>query len=356
MLRATRLLTLLGLVVLAAAVLAGCGGEEEAAPVPGETEPGAPAEEAPAEEPAEVRNVTYATSFGQFGRDAYAYVALEKGYFEEAGFDVRIVPGAGSVDNARLIAAGQLDYAPLDFSALAVTRANEDIPVKIVSFVHQQSMSAILTRADSGISSPADLEGRSIADSPGSTVRVMFPVYAERAGIDADAVTFRSAEPPALPSLLAAGQVDAVGQFVVGVPLFEQATEGEVIALPYAEYLPDVPGLGVAVSDQKLEQDEDEVQRFLEALHRGLQDALDDPQEAAEILVRHQPEANAEVAARELELMREYALTDYTDEHGIGAIDVERLRAALAIVEETFDLERQLEPDDVYAEGFAGSS
>jgi NitT/TauT family transport system substrate-binding protein len=344
--RRPRLPLLLAAVLLAGLALAGCGGDDEA-DAPGDT--GA-AEEAP-----ETRSVTYATSFGQFGRDAYAYVALEKGYFEEAGFDVRIVPGAGSVDNARLIAAGRLDYAPLDFSALAVTRANEDIPVKIVSFVHQQSMSAILARADSGISSPSDLEGKAIADSPGSTVRVMFPVYAERAGIDADSVTFRSAEPPALPSLLAARQVDAVGQFVVGVPLFEQATEGEVVALPYAEHLPDVPGLGVAVSDEKLEQDPDEVRRFLDALHRGLQDALDDPQEAAEILVRHHAEANPEIAARELELMREYALTDYTDEHGIGAIDVARLRSALEIVQQTFDLEGELRPEDVYAEGFAGA-
>ena len=30
-----------------------------------------------------------------FGRDAYVYVAMEKGYFEQAGFDVHVTPGTG---------------------------------------------------------------------------------------------------------------------------------------------------------------------------------------------------------------------------------------------------------------------
>ena len=34
-----------------------------------------------------LEKVTYLTSFGTFGRDAYAYVAKEKGYFRDAGFD-----------------------------------------------------------------------------------------------------------------------------------------------------------------------------------------------------------------------------------------------------------------------------
>ena len=59
---------------------------------------------------AQLETIKYATSFGAFGRDAFVYVAIEKGYFRDAGFDVQVVPGLGS-DNARLLAAGQIDYA-----------------------------------------------------------------------------------------------------------------------------------------------------------------------------------------------------------------------------------------------------
>src|SRR5919106_6918984 len=69
--------------------------------------------------------INYATSFGTFGRDAYVYAAIERGFFREAGFDVDVVPGNGSVDNMRLVAAGRLAFAPVDVTALVITRPNE---------------------------------------------------------------------------------------------------------------------------------------------------------------------------------------------------------------------------------------
>ena len=118
-----------------------------------------------------VDSIDYATSFGNFGRDAYVYVAIEKGYFRDANFEVNVTSGPGSVDNSKFVAAGRLDYAPVDIGALVVTRANENVPVKTVSVVHQNTMSAILSLQESAIARPADLVGKTLADSPASTVR-----------------------------------------------------------------------------------------------------------------------------------------------------------------------------------------
>ena len=57
-------------------------------------------------------------------------------------------------------------------------------------------------------------------------MRVLFPLYAKKAGIDPSKVTWRDAAPPALPALLAAKQVDGIGQFSVGVPLVAKAAGG----------------------------------------------------------------------------------------------------------------------------------
>src|SRR5215212_7236391 len=101
--------------------------------------------------------VTYATSFGTFGRDAYAYVALEKGFFRNAGFDVKIVPGAGSVAVAQSVAAGSVDFGPADVAAVAVARAESGVPVKVVALIQQTTMAAFFALKSSGISKPADL-------------------------------------------------------------------------------------------------------------------------------------------------------------------------------------------------------
>ena len=51
-------------------------------------------------------SVTFITDFGFNGRHAYYYVALEKGYYEAAGLDVKIVRGQGSSDAVKQVASG----------------------------------------------------------------------------------------------------------------------------------------------------------------------------------------------------------------------------------------------------------
>src|SRR5581483_11400610 len=172
-------------------------------------------------------HVSYATSFGNFGRDAYVYVAVAKGYFARAGFDVSVSLGNGSEDNMKLIAAGRIDYAPVDVSAAVVARANEGLPVKIVSLVHQHTLSAEFAIKGGPVKTARDLAGKRIGDFPGSTTQVMFPLFARKVGIDPKSVTFVPVSPQSEPALLAAGKLDAVGQFTVGVPLYRAATKRE---------------------------------------------------------------------------------------------------------------------------------
>lgn len=265
-----------------------------------------------------------------------------------------ISPGQGSVNNARFVASGQLDYAPIDFSAAVLVRANEDLPVRCVSFVHQFGLSAIFTKESSDIDEPADLPGNTVADIPGSVVIELFPIYAERVGFDPDGVDFVPADPPQLPGLLASDQVDAVNQFVVGQPLFENVTGGPITVFPYSDVFPEFPGICIAVSEDKLAEDPDEIARFISALNRGLQDAIDDPQEAGEIMNSILPEADAAVAAAELEIMRDFVVNEFTDSNGIGSIDTQRLTDSIGILSEAFELPADLTVEDLFAEGFTG--
>jgi NitT/TauT family transport system substrate-binding protein len=293
--------------------------------------------------------VDYATSFGNFGRDAYVYVAIEKGYFRQAGLEVNVTSGPGSVDNMKFVAAGRLDYAPVDIGALVVTRANEGVPVKVVSVVHQNTMSAILSLQETGIRRPQDLVGRTLADSPASTVRV----HARKAGIDPARVTWRDAAPPALPALLASKQVDGIGQFVVGRPLISAAAQKPVAALRYSEFLPGLLGIGVIASDEKIRTSPGEVRRFVRALNRGLKFAIDNPRQAAAILKKYQPLVNEDVAMRELKVMKFFVETQGVKRHGIGYIDLQKMKSTTSVVLNGFRLgPGKISFRDLYAPGF----
>src|SRR5438105_5854262 len=130
-------------------------------------------------------NVTLITDFGYNGRHAYFFVAIEKGYYKDADLDVKVVRGQGSVDAIRQVGANNAIVGFADAGSLTLARANDQIPVKLVSIVYAKPPQAIFCREDTGLKQAKDLEGQSIANPAGGSIPDMFPAYAKAAGIDA---------------------------------------------------------------------------------------------------------------------------------------------------------------------------
>ncbi|HET6478862.1 MAG TPA: ABC transporter substrate-binding protein, partial [Actinoplanes sp.] len=186
---------------------------------------------------ASLEKITYLTSFGLFGRDSYAFVALEKGYFKEAGFDVEVKPGAGSGENIKSIVAGQAQFTPIDLTGGLIAAGGKDKTsgFTAVAAIQQRTMAAIIALEGSGINRPKDLEGKTITDQPGSVVRTLFPTYAKLANVDDKKVKFQNGKAQELIGLLASGKTQGIGQFVVGKPTVESVAKGKkAVVLPYS--------------------------------------------------------------------------------------------------------------------------
>lgn len=270
------------------------------------------------------RQVTYLTSFGMFGRDAYAVVADERGFFAQENITVKITPGTGG-ENIRALAAGKAQFAAADFINL-VQQSGQGGDVAAVAVIQHRSLAALMTTADSGITAPADLEGRTLAVTPGSAVGVLWPAYARLAGIDADRVTVVNGAPQVLPSLLGDGRADAIGQFVVGAPTVQVAAGQDVNVLPMSDVMGDLYGITLATTRDLIADDPELVAGFRRALLRGLLWSLDNPAAAGDILHRRYPTASAESAAAELELM-----DPYIDRQQLGAFSGPRVARAIAL-------------------------
>jgi NitT/TauT family transport system substrate-binding protein len=122
--------------------------------------------------------VTLITDFGYNGRHAYFFYALDRGYYRDAGLEVKIVRGQGSIDAIRQVGAGNAMFGLADASILILARANDRIPVKLVAVVYVKPPQAIFCREDSGLKKPKDLEGNAIADVAGSAARFLLPAFA----------------------------------------------------------------------------------------------------------------------------------------------------------------------------------
>jgi NitT/TauT family transport system substrate-binding protein len=234
-------------------------------------------------------HVTYVTAFGAFGRDAFAWVAQENGYFAEVGLEVDVQPGAGTGPNLQALEAGQADFAALDMSGAIIEAGNGNhTNFQVIAAIHQSTLLSIISLDGYDITGPQDLEGRTLATATASVSDLLFPAYAAAAGIDQDQVELVYADPPALAGLLAAGEVDALSTFLIGQRGIEVAAEGTpAVILPYSEFLPDLFGNAIIASSSMIEENPDVVEGFRDAMLRALEWSVQNPEEAAQILNDH---------------------------------------------------------------------
>ncbi|MDQ7903346.1 ABC transporter substrate-binding protein [Phytohabitans sp. ZYX-F-186] len=294
----------------------------------------------------ELAKVTYLTSFGNFGRDAYGWVALEKGFFREAGFDVTIQKGQGTGGNITTIVSGKADYTPIDLTGGLLTFGKGTKDFTAVAAIQQRTMAAIASTSDKKITTPKDLEGKTLADTPGSVVRNLFPTYAKLANVDYNKVKWQDGEAATLIATLGSGKVDGIGQFVVGRPTIEAVTKKTPTFLPYSDYLTDLYGNVLITSTKNAKEKPEEVKRFTQALLKGLEYSLANPEEAGKILQSKDNTANPAAAKAELELMASFVRSAGSGEK-IGTIDTQRVARSIAILQGAGQLPQGITPEQI---------
>jgi NitT/TauT family transport system substrate-binding protein len=293
--------------------------------------------------------VTCMTSYGSYGRDAYIYLAREKGYFEEAGFTVDIRPGAGTASNLKLVVDGKATFSPADLSGCLIAAGGKQ---KVTGFtavagIHQRTLTGIITMQGSGIAVPKDLEGRTLADVPGSVLRTLFPTYARLADFDYTKVTWVDATAQTVLRDLVAGRFDGIGQFVIGVPTIEALAKGrKALALPFSDYLRDLYGNVLITSTGYARNNPGRVRRFTTALLKGLSDAIDNPAQASEALRKYVPGADPEAAAAETVLMGPYVRSAAAGV-SVGALEPARVARSIAILQGSGQINTPMLPEQV---------
>jgi NitT/TauT family transport system substrate-binding protein len=139
-----RILGGLAAVVTAGLVLAGCATAD--------TDDGAATELIP---------VTLQLQWLTQAQFAGYYVALEKGYFEDEGLDVTIVPGAVDIVPQDVLASGDVDFA-VAWVPKALASIEAGAGITDIAQIFERSATLQVAWADSGITGPEDLSGKTI--------------------------------------------------------------------------------------------------------------------------------------------------------------------------------------------------
>jgi len=299
------------------------------------------------------RKITFLVDGGPVGRHSYYFLAASKGYYAQEGLEVGIIGGKGSAAVVKEVASGSATMGFADAGTMILARGNEDVPVKMVAVVYNSAPHAMIVLEESGIRKPADLMGKTLSDVAGSANYLLFPAYAKVSGIDPTKVKWVFADFNALPGMLVTRQVDAIGQFTIGLPLLEKrAKPKSLVALAYRDAGLDFYSNGIIVRDEMLQKEPDLVRAFLRATQKGLRDAIADPDAAGAAIHKALPLVETDAATDEMRQVAQIAQSAGTRAHGLGWLDSAKMQQTIDVIAGVSTLKKKPAVTDVMADGF----
>lgn len=310
---------------------------------------GATAEPAPSSSSSDagpLTPVTLTLNFLAGGPNSGFMVAKEKGYYADAGLDVKIQEGQGSNSTASIVAGGNSEFGVADGpSGMTVTSQEGDL-INIGQILQTNGFS-VMSLADQDITEVADLAGKSVGVQPGTAQASLFNAVLAANDVDPSSVEMVNLDPSALVASLLQGSVESItaGADSQGVQLRDQGADINQIMYRDAG----VPTIGLSMITQAswAKDNPDLVSAFVEASLRGWDDARNDPKAAAEIVAKQFP-SGASVDAIEKQLNVDVDLLCAKGSEGLGKAPEKNWETTYDLLVEYLDLPTTLPVTDYY--------
>lgn len=298
--------------------------------------------------------VKFALDWIPYGKHAMFYASIDKGFWKEAGLDVQMTRGFGSGDTVKRIASGTDDFgfASVGNMIAAKSRGAE---LKMVGMIHDKTLETVATLVGNKITKPSDLEGKKIGSPEANASRVIFPAFANINKFDNKKVTWVNMTVPATTPSLLAGRVDAILIFYTEKPTVDAASKKvgkKPLYMLYADHGMATYGNGLLVSEKTLKDKPDLVKRFLAATYKGIAWSVENPQEAVDIFIKHNPAISPDLARKHFDIAVDSLLSDHAMKAGIGHMTKDRMVFTNNLITTHMKLPKKTAVEDVYTNDF----
>jgi NitT/TauT family transport system substrate-binding protein len=208
------------------------------------------------------------------------YVALDKGYYKDAGIDLQF-DYSSETDGVSLVGSNNLQFTLASGEQVLLARA-QGLPVVYVMGWWQNYPVAVVSKVDQNIKTPQDLKGKKIG-LPGlyGASYIGLEALLNAGGVPEKDVILDSIGYNQVTALVS-NQDQAVVVYVNNEPIQLRAQGYDINVIRVADYVK-LASNGILTNDSTLQNDPDLVRRMVQSTLRGLNDTINDPDQAYEI-------------------------------------------------------------------------
>lgn len=299
--------------------------------------------------------VTFNMSWLPQGSMAGVIVAIERGFYREAGLEVSTTRGFGGIRTMNELDQGMFEFGYGDPLAVILNRSNGG-NTRIIGALNQRWPAGLCYISERHeILKPADLAGMVVGGGQNSPVQAILPAWLEANGLPRDTVTMMQLDPSVIAASLIEGDIDA-GECWLGnsLAVYQKRAADAGLSIGWIEYSRfnlDIYGSGLATTDRLIAERPELVAGFVDATYRGYRWMRDNPTAATDIMLKHFPVLDREVTAQQIGEMAE--LLGQPEQ--LGVLEEEKVGNTLAFLAAAYEVDEGLTTDDVYTARFIGS-
>ncbi|MCW2741337.1 MAG: aliphatic sulfonate transporter substrate-binding protein [Blastococcus sp.] len=193
------------------------------------------------------------------------FVARDQGFFEDHGVDVELVMIEDPADRFNALTAGEIEAVATTVDTFTHAIAS-GAPAKIV-WAPDTVNGGEGILASAGIESVADLQGKNVAVSEGSTMEFLLAYVLDQEGLSLDDVRVQNMTSDQAGAAFAAGQVDAAATWEPWLTTaLQQNTEGHLLLNTKGEEYAQVMSDAIGFHEDVINDEPEAVTGFLEGL------------------------------------------------------------------------------------------
>jgi NitT/TauT family transport system substrate-binding protein len=256
-------------------------------------------------------------------------VAKRLGYYEEEKLNVVIQPGGPSIDGVAVVASGRHEIGEISSSPSLMLAASQKIPVQCFATGLQEHPYTFFSLPRKPIRTPKDMIGKKIGIQ--ATGRILLTALLKKHGIpekDVEVVVIGSELTPVL-----TGQTDAVTGWLTSTTALKPLGPDR-IDLRLWDAGVQLYALPLYATRDTIQKKPEMLAAFLRATARGWASARNEPDKAADLLIKEYPNLKRDDELEGIKSLLGFAFNANTKANGWGAFDRNVWQAQLTLYDE----------------------